>query len=150
VQAEQIIAVAERAPYGRGTETLLDTDVRRTWPVGADRVRLSGRLWKQDWAAMVERAVDGLGVGGLVEAELYKLLVYDAGSFFVRHRDSEKAPGMFAALKGSDAAVAGVVVKAARVADWDLYLALVSIAESGWAEYAGGVLGRCRGRIRGR
>ncbi|MCG6861943.1 MAG: hypothetical protein LJE70_11780, partial [Chromatiaceae bacterium] len=79
MQAEQIIAVAERAPYGRGTETLLDTDVRRTWQLGADRVRLSGRLWKQDLAAMVERAVDGLGVGGLVEAELYKLLVYDAG-----------------------------------------------------------------------
>ena len=31
-------------------------------------------------------------------AEFYKLLVYDAGSFFVNHRDSEKAAGMFATL----------------------------------------------------
>jgi hypothetical protein len=267
VQAEQIIAVAERAPYGRGTETLLDTDVRRTWQVGAERVRISGRLWDHDLAVMVERAADGLGVVGQIEAELYKLLVYDTGSFFVRHRDSEKAPGMFAtlvvvlpsdyrggellvkhkgrevrldlrrdepseaafaafyadcrhqvlpiasgyrlaliynlarkggeplpkppdyeqeraqassllhewaqmresvsgalsdrdgtpeklifplehaytqaelgfaALKGTDAAVAGVMIEAARREDWDLYLALVSIAESGWAEYAGG------------
>jgi hypothetical protein len=29
---------------------------------------------------------------------MYKLLVYDQGSFFVSHRDTEKAPGMFATL----------------------------------------------------
>lgn len=28
----------------------------------------------------------------------YKLLVYDKGSFFISHRDTEKAPGMFATL----------------------------------------------------
>ncbi len=31
-------------------------------------------------------------------AEFYKILVYDEGSFFVSHRDTEKAPGMFATL----------------------------------------------------
>ena len=31
-------------------------------------------------------------------ADLYKLLVYDPGSFFVNHRDTEKAAGMFATL----------------------------------------------------
>jgi predicted 2-oxoglutarate/Fe(II)-dependent dioxygenase YbiX len=266
-QAEQIIAAAERAPYGRGTETLLDTNVRRTWQIGAEQVCISGKAWDQDLSVMVAQAAEGLGVTGPVEAELYKLLVYDAGSFFVRHRDSEKAPGMFAtlvvvlpsdydggellvhhkghevrldlrrdepseaafaafyadcvhevlpvasgyrlaliynlarneaqplpkppdyeseqkqamtllrawtgqqesvhemdsgpdstptkliyplehaytqaelgfsALKGADAAVAGVMTEAAHQADCDLYLALVSIAESGWAEYAGG------------
>lgn len=40
----------------------------------------------------------GLGVAASVEAQLYKLLVYDTGSFFVPHRDTEKAPGMFATL----------------------------------------------------
>ncbi|MCG6861793.1 MAG: hypothetical protein LJE70_11015 [Chromatiaceae bacterium] len=53
-QAEQIIAVAELAPHGRGTNTLLDRDVRRTWQVGADRVRISGRLWVQDLPAVVD------------------------------------------------------------------------------------------------
>jgi len=97
-QAEQLIAVAEQAPYGRGSETLIDTDVRRTWQVGAERVRISGKAWDQGLAATVEQAAVGLGVSGPVEATLYKLLVYDTGSFFVRHRDSEKAPGMFATL----------------------------------------------------
>ena len=97
-QAEQVITVAERAPYGRGTETLVDTDVRRTWQVGAEQVQISGRMWAQDLSTMVAEAAAGLGVSGSVEAEFYKLLVYDTGSFFVRHRDSEKVPGMFATL----------------------------------------------------
>ena len=33
-----------------------------------------------------------------VRAELYKLLLYEEGAFFDRHRDSEKAEGMFATL----------------------------------------------------
>jgi hypothetical protein len=44
----------------------------------------------------------------------------------------------FDRLKGADAAAAGLLVGAAREADCDLYLALVSIEESGWAEHTGG------------
>ncbi|KAI0448745.1 hypothetical protein F5B21DRAFT_496537, partial [Xylaria acuta] len=33
-----------------------------------------------------------------VKTELYKLLLYEKGSFFKRHKDSEKAPGMIATL----------------------------------------------------
>lgn len=97
-QAEQLVAVAERAPYGRGADTLIDTDVRRTWQIGAERVHIGGRHWDKDLADIVARSAAGLGVGEAVSAELYKMLVYDAGSFFVSHRDTEKAPGMFATL----------------------------------------------------
>jgi hypothetical protein len=98
VQARALVAVAERAPYGRGAETLVDTDVRRTWQIGADRVRIGGKHWASTLQAIVARAAEGLGVGEPIAAELYKLLVYDEGSFFVSHRDTEKAPGMFATL----------------------------------------------------
>jgi len=47
---------------------------------------------------LVADAALGLGVSEPVAAEFYKLLVYDAGSFFVGHRDTEKAPGMFATM----------------------------------------------------
>ena len=43
MQAEQLVAVAQRAPYGRGEETLVDTAVRRTWQIGAGRVRIRGK-----------------------------------------------------------------------------------------------------------
>ncbi len=42
VQAEQFVATAEAAPYGRGDETVLDTNVRRTWQIGAERARIGG------------------------------------------------------------------------------------------------------------
>jgi len=96
--AAQLIAVAERAPYGRGVDTLVDTDVRRTWQIGAERVRIGGKHWARTLEAMVARAADGLGVSEPIAAEFYKLLVYDQGSFFVSHRDTEKSPGMFATL----------------------------------------------------
>lgn len=98
VQAEQLIAVAEQAPYGRGEETLVDTSVRRTWQIDAAKVHIGGRNWPRTLEVIVKRAAEGLGVIKPVVAELYKLLVYDAGSFFVSHRDTEKAPGMFATL----------------------------------------------------
>ncbi len=98
IQAEQLIAIAERAPYGRGGDTLIDTEVRRTWQIGADRVRIGGKHWARTLEGILTRVAEGLGVGERITAEFYKLLVYDKGSFFVGHRDTEKTPGMFATL----------------------------------------------------
>jgi 2-oxoglutarate-Fe(II)-dependent oxygenase superfamily protein len=98
IQAGQLVAVAERAPYGRGAETLVDTEVRRTWQIGASRVRIAGKHWARALDAILARVAEGLGVNEPIAAELYKLLVYDQGSFFASHRDTEKVPGMFATL----------------------------------------------------
>ncbi|MBE0436624.1 MAG: 2OG-Fe(II) oxygenase [Methylomicrobium sp.] len=97
-QAELLIAAAERAPYGKGGETVVDTEVRRTWQIDAGQIKLGGKHWPAQLDAIVGQASAGLGVAGEVRAELYKLLVYDAGSFFVGHRDTEKTAGMFATL----------------------------------------------------
>lgn len=98
VQARQLIEVAEAAPYGRGTETVLDQDYRRTWQIDASRFSLRGEAWRRDLDEIVHRAAQGLGVKGEIEAQPYKLLIYDEGCFFLPHRDSEKAAGMFATL----------------------------------------------------
>ncbi|WP_237478196.1 2OG-Fe(II) oxygenase [Lichenibacterium dinghuense] len=98
IQAEQIVAVAERAPFGRGEQTLVDTSVRRTWQIGTGLVSIAGAGWARTLAGIVESAAEGLGVDGPVRAEFYKLLVYDVGGFFAGHRDTEKVPGMFATL----------------------------------------------------
>jgi predicted 2-oxoglutarate/Fe(II)-dependent dioxygenase YbiX len=62
------------------------------------RVQASGKHWQETLDRIVALATDGLGVSEPVSAELYKLLIYDKGSFFVSHRDTEKEPGMFATL----------------------------------------------------
>jgi hypothetical protein len=98
VQAERLVALAEPAPYGRGAQTLVDREVRRTWQIAPAKVRIAGRHWQQTLAELVAAAAEGLGVTDPVTADFYKLLIYDQGSFFVDHRDTEKAPGMFATL----------------------------------------------------
>ncbi len=97
-QVEKLVAIAEAAPYGRGEETVVDRDVRRTWQVNSARVRIGGRHWEKTLGELVDHVALGLGVSGPTEADFYKLLVYDAGSFFVGHRDTEKVPGMFATM----------------------------------------------------
>lgn len=97
-QLDQLIAGASRAPFGRGSETLIDVAVRKTWQIDAAQLKFGGRHWQRSLVAIVAAASAGLGVSGPVTAQLYKLLVYDTGSFFVGHRDTEKAAGMFATL----------------------------------------------------
>src|SRR3954454_4560605 len=98
MQAAQLMEAAELAPYGRGEQTVIDPSVRRCWQIGPDRVRLSGRHWTRTLDGIVAEAVKGLGVSDPVMAEFYKLLIYGPGGFFVGHRDTEKADGMFATL----------------------------------------------------
>ena len=97
-QAERLVAIAEAAPYGRGEETVVDREVRRTWQVDSARVRIGGRHWEKTLGDIVADVALGLGVSGPLAADFYKLLVYDAGSFFVDHRDTEKISGMFATM----------------------------------------------------
>lgn len=98
LQVSQLVQVAEQAPYGKGEETLVDTRVRKTWQIAPEKIHISGKHWQSMLDNIVAQAVDGLGVKGEVHADLYKMLVYDEGSFFVNHRDTEKTEGMFATL----------------------------------------------------
>ena len=98
-QARAIVTAAERAPYGRGEATLVDTRVRKVWQIAGDKIRLGGNGWKKTLDSVVALCVKGLGCqSATVSATLYKLLLYDEGSFFVSHRDTEKVAGMFATL----------------------------------------------------
>jgi len=98
-QIEQLIQQADRAPYGRGEETILDESVRKVWQLPADRVRIGGKTWDTTFSQLLATVVDELGCAeAKVSAELYKLLVYDPGAFFKAHRDTEKAGGMFGTL----------------------------------------------------
>ncbi|MQA92498.1 MAG: hypothetical protein GEU90_20120 [Gemmatimonas sp.] len=98
-QVSEIIAEAERAPYGRGEDTIVDGSVRNTWQLAASRVRVGGKSWDRYFQQILSMVTNGLGCADLhVSAELYKLLAYEEGGFFKAHRDTEKADGMFATL----------------------------------------------------
>ena len=98
-QASSLAAAAERAPYGRGPDTVLDTSVRDCWQIDANRVHLSGAGWEKTIRSILESVADGLGCQrDALGAQLYKLLVYERGGFFAEHRDTEKVDGMIATL----------------------------------------------------
>jgi hypothetical protein len=98
-QIEALIHQAARAPYGRGEETILDESVRKVWQIAPEKVRIGGKSWKANFAAILEQAAIGLGCEGMpISAELYKLLIYDPDGFFLAHRDTEKVEGMFGTL----------------------------------------------------
>jgi predicted 2-oxoglutarate/Fe(II)-dependent dioxygenase YbiX len=97
-QAAQLATVAEPAPYGRGEETLVDPAVRRSWQIAPQHVQIGGRGWTATLDSILAQLPEGLGVDQPISAELHKLLLYETGGFFVGHRDTEKAPGMFATL----------------------------------------------------
>lgn len=98
-QVARLIEAAERAPYGRGEETVLDTSVRKVWQIAPSAVEISGKSWKATFDSIFHDVLHGLGCeAGDADVELYKLLIYDEGGFFRPHRDTEKSDGMFGTL----------------------------------------------------
>jgi hypothetical protein len=99
-QARDLItAAAERAPYGRGEQTLVDESVRRVWQIPPEKISFEGKGWASRFDDLVARVADRLGLPSKdVRAEFYNMLVYDEGGFFLPHRDTEKAGGMFGTL----------------------------------------------------
>jgi 2-oxoglutarate-Fe(II)-dependent oxygenase superfamily protein len=97
-EARRLIGVADQAPYGRGTETIVDTDVRRVWQIEPSRFVLRNPGWEAQVEEIVTAVRQRFAIDAKVRHELYKLLVYETGSFFAPHRDTEKTPGMFATL----------------------------------------------------
>ena len=88
-QAEALIAISEQAPFGRGEDTVTDTSVRNCWQIDASQFAIQNPQWTTQMQSLVKSIAFGLGLP-------YKLLIYQTGSFFVRHRDTEKMPSMFA------------------------------------------------------
>lgn len=99
IQARSLIQKAGLAPYGKGEETVYDISVRKTWQISPDHIRIEGKSWAANFNSILEEVKNGLGCQDVsVSLELYKLLIYDEGGFFLPHRDSEKSPGMFGTL----------------------------------------------------
>ena len=98
-QARKLIKQCSQAPYGKGTETLVDTEVRRMWELDPARFKLKNPKWNDLVSSITGEVQQALGLETTkLTAHLYKLLIYEKGSFFLAHRDGEKLDGMVATL----------------------------------------------------
>ena len=92
--AQSLKALCTQAPFGRGASTVFDTRVRHTWQLDADKFHVVlTPSWLKALNSIVEGVCTGLGLADnrvRVEAQPYKLLLYEQGSFFAPHKDTEK------------------------------------------------------------
>ena len=97
-QARELIGLAEQAPFGKGTRTVLDTDVRNCWQIDAAAFSFESPAWGGLLAGIVQSITEDLRIRGKVSAGPYKLLIYGPGGHFKAHRDTEKLDAMFGSL----------------------------------------------------
>jgi hypothetical protein len=98
-QAKELKKLCEQAPYGKGTETVVDTSVRRVWRLKPERFTLTNPEWEQFLRQTLAKVQAELGLEEQkLEAHLYDLLLYEPGSFFLPHRDGEKLDRMVGTL----------------------------------------------------
>ena len=98
-QIEVLIKQAHKAPFGKGSKTIVDTNVRSVWEIDAGKISFLNPAWHTLIALILNKVKEGLGIAeNEVAASLYKLLIYQKDDFFVAHKDSEKEKGMFGTL----------------------------------------------------
>ncbi len=98
-QAKELKEHCEQAPYGKGTQTLVDTNVRNVWRMAPDRLELTNPDWDKFVQDIVGKVQAELGLEKQkLQAHLYDLLLYEPGSFFLPHKDGEKLDRMVATL----------------------------------------------------
>lgn len=83
-QARSIIASSTRAPFGKGEETIVDTSVRCTWQLNPAQFSINNPQWRVQLQELVNHVAVELGCNTKMKItyELYKLLLYEPGSFF--------------------------------------------------------------------
>ncbi len=99
LEINEMIKVAHKAPFGKGSKTVLDATVRSAWEIDAGKISFNNDDWNRFIESVIERIKPELGIQEHpVRANLYKLLIYEKGDFFLPHKDSEKEKGMFGSL----------------------------------------------------
>jgi hypothetical protein len=91
--ADLIISNARQSPFGKGSETIVDTTVRKCWQLDPSQFDLNSQnpSWETSLSAMVDHIHQHMELTCQrenVSAELYKLLLYEEGAFFKPHKDS--------------------------------------------------------------
>ena len=92
----------ERAPFGRGTKTVVDTAVRNTLQLDPSQFTVEGSPIKELLAeggtinAAIQRALSPQSERVVIT--LYKLLFYEPGAFFKAHVDTQRSEDMFGTL----------------------------------------------------
>lgn len=87
---QTLLAVGEKAPFGKGQQTLYDDSIRKTLQIDGSRISFGNDAWLRWLKGVITFVAEGLGVANGAEnvrADLYKMLLYDQGAMFKPHRE---------------------------------------------------------------
>ena len=94
-----LINKMDRSSFGRNLSTETDESVRKSYELTADQFECKNPKFNEAVQLLAKSASKKMGVDHhRVDAVPYKLILYEAGSHFVEHRDTEKLEGMFGTL----------------------------------------------------
>ncbi|KAH6963707.1 hypothetical protein DER45DRAFT_610045 [Fusarium avenaceum] len=96
--ARHIVSKARQAPYGKGSDTIVDTAVRNTWELDPSQFTITWSGWPSYLRKICNVVAQQMGISTTVHADIYKMLLYEKGAMFKAHTDTEKIPGMFGTL----------------------------------------------------
>ena len=88
----------QQSPFGKGMDTLVNTDIRNSIEFERHDVKLSNPHWSSSIDQLIKTVKANMGIDYPVKTELFKLLIYREGGHFKFHQDTEKTLGMFATL----------------------------------------------------
>lgn len=88
----------QASPFGKGMDTVLDTNIRHSIEFEAQDTEISNPHWGSALSKLINSISSQMRIDFQIEAELFKLLVYREEGHFKFHQDTEKVPGMFATL----------------------------------------------------
>lgn len=92
--------MCHHAPFGKGSRTIVDESVRKTWELNADQFDLLSPSWPSVVNRVTKEVAQELGCSPKtsIKANIYKMLLYVEGAMLKPHKDTEKEPGMLATL----------------------------------------------------
>ena len=86
--ANALKVISHQAPFSKGSETVIDTSVRKTHEINADQLRICNPAWHVFLDSILKIVIAELGIASNnIKADLYKLLLYDQGAFFDKHKE---------------------------------------------------------------
>jgi hypothetical protein len=106
LDVDKLMNVATKAPYGKRDQTIYDDTIRTAYQIDASQIAIGNdEKWKTFFnEQIVQHCCFQLGiskeryVASNIQANLYKMLIYETNGHFKPHRDTEKEVGMFGTM----------------------------------------------------
>jgi len=92
VDTEKIFMLSNPAPFGKGSETVFDENVRKALEIKAERIELSSCRELEQYFKNI------IPMNKKFVYKLYKMQIYEKGGKFNRHKDTIHSPNHYATL----------------------------------------------------